>query len=143
MSTTTIDVRADLAAAPAEVYRRLEDRSSWPEWSGHSRAELTASSHADPAEVGAVWVMYRGKKSVTERVVELEPEHKVSYTLLDGLPLTNYRASFELTPRGSGTSVHWHSEFTAKPGTGWLYRRALAFFMRRAFTKLGAVAAAD
>ncbi len=143
MTTTTIDVRAELPASPAEVYRRLEDRSSWPEWSGHRRAELTEPRDHDPAGVGAVWVMYRGKKSVTERVVGLEPEHKVSYTLLDGLPLTNYRAGFELAPSGSGTAVHWHSEFTAKPGTGWLYRRALAFFMRRAFTKLGTVAAAD
>ena len=36
MTITTIDVRADLPAAPAQVYERLEDRSSWPEWSGHS-----------------------------------------------------------------------------------------------------------
>ena len=143
MTTTTIDVRADLPASPAQVYRRLEDRISWPEWSGHSRTELAAPSAERPAGVGAVWVMYRGKKSVTERVVELEVDQKVSYTLLDGLPLTDYRAGFELAPSGSGTAVRWHSEFIAKPGTGWLYRRALAYFMRRAFTKLGAVAAAD
>lgn len=142
MTTTTIDVRAELLASPAQVYRRLADRSTWPAWSGHSRAELAAPSDDDQAGVGTVWVMYRGKKSVTERVVEFEPEHKVTYTLLDGLPLTNYRAGFKLTPCGSGTAVHWHSEFTAKPGTGWLYRLALAFFMRRAFTKLRAVAAA-
>ena len=141
--TTTIDVRAEIPATPAHVYRRLEDRSSWPEWSGHSRAEPAMSGEEDPAGVGAVWVMYRGKNSVTERVVELETDRKVSYTLLDGLPLTDYRAGFTLAPSGSGTSVHWHSEFAAKPGTGWLYRRALAFFMRRAFAKLAAVAAAD
>ncbi len=141
--TTTIDVRAELPATPAQVYRRLAERSTWPAWSGHSRAELAAPSENDPAGVGAVWVMYRGKKSVTERVVQLQADRTVSYTLLDGLPLTDYRAGFELAPIGSGTALHWHSEFTAKPGMGWLYRRALAFFMRRAFTKLGAVAAAD
>ncbi len=80
---------------------------------------------------------------MTERVVELETDHRVGYTLRDGLPLTNYRAGFELAPSGSGTAVHWHSEFTAKPGQGWIYRRALGFFMRRAFTKLGAVVASD
>ena len=143
MATTTIDVRAELPASPAQVYRRLADRSSWSDWSGHSRAELTAPSDEDPAGEGTVWVMYRGKKSVTERVVELEPDRRVTYTLLDGLRLTNYRAGFELAPSGPGTAVHWHSEFTAKPGTGWLYRRALAYFMRRAFTKLSAVAASD
>ena len=119
----------------------MEDRSTWQEWSGHSRTERTTPSDQDPAGVGAVWVMYRGKKSVTERVVELETDRRVTYTLLDGLPLTNYRAGFELMPSGSGTQVHWHSEFTAKPGQGWIYQRALGFFMRRAFTKLGAVAA--
>ena len=141
--TTTIDVRAELPATPAQVYRRLEDRSSWPEWSGHSRAELTTPGDDDPAGEGAVWVMYRGKKSVTELVVELEADRKVSYTLLGGLPLTDYRAGFTLAPSRSGTSAHWHSEFSAKPGTGWLYRRALAFFIRRAFTRLAAVTATD
>ena len=143
MPTTTIDVRADLPAAPSQVYRRLEDRGSWPEWSGHSRAELTPSSDANTRHVGAVWVMYRGKKSVTERVVELEPDRTVSYTLLEGLPLSNYCAGFELAPSASGTEVHWHSEFTTRLGTGWLYRRGLACFMRRAFRKLGAIIALD
>lgn len=142
MTLTSIDVRAELPASPSQVYRRLADRSTWPDWSGHTRAEPTGRD-ADPSGVGAVWVMYRGKKSVTERVVELAADRKVAYTLLDGLPLTNYRAGFELAPRGSGTEVHWHSEFTAKLGTAWLYRRALAFFMRRAFTKLAAVTATD
>ena len=141
--TTTIDVRADLPAPPAKVYRRLADRSTWPDWSGHSRAEIDEPSDQGPAGVGAVWVMYRGKKCVTERVVELECNRRVTYKLLDGLPLTNYRAGFELAPSGSGTAVHWHSEFTAKPGQGWIYRRALGFFMRRAFTKLGAIAASE
>ena len=141
--TTTIDVRADLPAPPAAVYRRLTDRSTWPQWSGHSDAENTTPGDDGPAGVGAIWIMYRGKKSVTERVVELEPDRKVSYTLLDGLPLTSYRAGFNLTPLGSGTEVHWHSEFTAKLGQGWIYRRALGLFMRRAFMTLGAIVAPD
>lgn len=138
----TIDVRAELPAPPARVYRRLVDRSSWPEWSGHNRAEHPTAA-GDPDGVDAVWVMYRGKKSVTERVVELEPDRRVAYVLLEGLPLSHYRAGFTLTPQGPGTEVHWHSEFTATRGAGWVYRWALAYFMRRAFARLRAVVATD
>lgn len=60
-----------------------------------------------------------------ERIVERVPDRRVSYVLLSGLTVRDYRADVDLSPRGSGTSVRWHTTCTARPGTGWLYRRAL------------------
>ena len=144
MGTTKIDVRTTLPVPPSVVYRRLADRSSWPEWSGHDRAELVEPATSGGDGVGAVWVMHRGRRTrARELVVELTPERRVAYTLLSGLPLTDYRAGFDLAPHGDGTEVHWHSEFRARTGTGWIYRFALATFMRRGLAKLGALGTAD
>ncbi len=142
MTTTQIDVRTTLPAAPSAVFARLAERSSWPEWSGHARAELAEPTDTDGNGVGEVWVMHRGRTRARERVVELTPDRRVAYTLLSGLPLADYRARFDLAPSGTGTDIHWHSEFRARPGTGWIYRFALRRFMQRGLNQLGALAPA-
>lgn len=141
MGMTAIDVRTTLSAPPSVVHARLADRSSWPEWSGHDRAELVESAASGADGVGAVWVMHRGRTRARERVVELIPDRRVAYTLVSGLPLADYRAGFDLAPHGDGTEVHWHSEFRARAGTGWIYRFALAKFMQRSLAALGELSA--
>jgi len=64
---------------------------------------------------------------VREEIVERIPERRLSYTLLGGLAVRDYRADIDLeaVPTG-GTRIHWHTTFKPKvPGSGWLYRRAL------------------
>ena len=145
MATTEIDVRTTLPAPPGVVFARLADRASWPEWSGHGRAELVEPAGTDGDRdgdgVGSVWVMHRGRTRARERVVELTPDRRVAYTLVSGLPLTNYRAGFDLAPGANGTEVHWHSEFHARPGTAWIYRFALRRFLQQGLANLGALVA--
>jgi hypothetical protein len=75
---------------------------------------------------------------VREQIVELQPDRRVSYALLEGMPLKNYRADVDLQPSGNDTAVRWHSSFSAPFGTGWLYRAALSHFIRRALDGLSA-----
>jgi hypothetical protein len=80
--------------------------------------------------VGAVRV-FRSRWAVSrERVVELLPGRRLSYTLLSGVPVRDYRAEVDLEPSDGGTLIRWHATFDAKvPGTGWLYRRILGSFV--------------
>lgn len=61
-----------------------------------------------------------------EEIVEYRPERRLSYTLLGGLALRDYRADIDLQANASGTEIHWHTTFRPKvPGMGRIYRRAL------------------
>jgi hypothetical protein len=73
--------------------------------------------------------------------VEREPPRRLSYALLSGEPLRDYRAVVELMPDGSGTRIRWGATFVAeRPGTGWLYRLALGQVFRRTVAELPAAA---
>ena len=55
------------------------------------------------------------------------------------MPLRNYRADIDLTPTATGTSIRWHSTFSATmPGTGWFYRAVLSAFIARCASGLAA-----
>ena len=72
------------------------------------------------------------------------PGRRLSYVLLSGLPLRNYRADVDLTPMDGGTAIRWHSKFgAARPGTGWLYRWALGRFIRQTVHGLAEHAATE
>ncbi len=69
-----------------------------------------------------------GRVTVREEIVERRPEERLTYVLLDGLAVRNYRAEIDLEagPGGEGTAIRWHTTFDPKvPGSGWIYRRAL------------------
>ena len=149
MGKKTVDVRAVSTASPEAIMALLTDGASWPSWSGHDRFELNepAPEGAPGGQegLGAVRTFHRGRVASKERVVELIPARKLSYELISGLPLAGYHADVELTPQpDGGTEIHWSSSFTPKrPGTGWLYARALTIFIKRAATNLAAKAAAE
>lgn len=128
--------------APATVFRLLAQTERWPEWSPMSAAVLEqAAPGEDPEGVGAIRRFTTGRSTSRERVVAYEPGRQLSYELLSGLPLRNYRADVTMEPKGGGTLITWHSEFEpARPGTGWLYRALLAKFIKRTARQLAAAA---
>jgi carbon monoxide dehydrogenase subunit G len=65
-------------------------------------------------------------------VTELIPDQKLSYELLSGMPLRDYRADVRLTPAGEGTLITWASSFQCVFGTGWFWRR----FMNGVLSKM-------
>jgi hypothetical protein len=80
-----------------------------------------------------------GETVPREEVVEVVPERRLSYVLLDGMPLDGYRADIDLTPVDGGTEVRWRSRFTARRrGMGPVYRRMLGLFIQRSVDGLAA-----
>jgi uncharacterized protein YndB with AHSA1/START domain len=121
-----IDIRARTEAGPESVWALLGDSASWPSWTPIEEVELLRSG--GPDGVGEVRTFKTGRVTVREEIVERVPERRLTYVLLAGLAVRDYRAEIELTPipGAGGTEIRWHTTFRAKvPGTGWLYRRAL------------------
>lgn len=125
MSVQEIDIRRAIAAEAGAIYRLLDDSSSWPSWTPIESFELIEPPGADG--IGEVRAFRTGRVHVRERIVERKPDRRLSYALLGGLAVRNYCAEIDLVPAADGTSIRWHTTFEPKiPGTGWIYRRALA-----------------
>jgi Polyketide cyclase / dehydrase and lipid transport len=137
-----IEVTARSAADPMAVYRLLAAGNTWPVWSPIGSFELERAGPDGSESLGAIRVFRTGRVTSREEIVELVPGRRLSYALLSGLAIRDYRADVDLTPDGTGTVIRWQSRFTGKvPGTGWLYRVTLARFIRRCADGLAGYAA--
>lgn len=125
MRLQQIDVRKTIAASPVAVFHLLGDSSTWPAWTPIESFELLRPGDRDG--VGEIRVFGTGRVHVREEIVERIPEQRLSYVLLGGLAVRDYRAVVDIEPVGDGgTAVRWHTTFAPKvPWTGWLYTRAL------------------
>jgi Polyketide cyclase / dehydrase and lipid transport len=136
-----IDVTVTSRADIDRVYKLLIDGARWPECSPLGSFELESPAANGLEDVGAIRVFRTGPVTMREQIVEAIPGRRFSYVVLSGMPLKDYRADVDLTEAGTGTDIHWHSEFDAKiPGTGWFYRWYLARFIRRTVSGLAAAA---
>jgi Polyketide cyclase / dehydrase and lipid transport len=142
MRTHEIDITASLDASPDALFAWLGDSTSWPDWTPIDQCEIVHPG--DRAGLGEVRVFTNGRFKVREAIVERVSGRRLTYTLLDGLPLRDYRAEIDLSPEGDGTRLRWHTTFSSKrPGLGWAYRRALRKATRQFIDGLAAVAARE
>jgi ligand-binding SRPBCC domain-containing protein len=78
----------------------------------------------DPDKNGAGFTraVTSGKRTIIERLLEVDPMRSYTYTLAEGVPVKeDYRGKVEFTPKGTATELIWTAKFTAKiRGTGWL-----------------------
>ena len=141
MPSQEIDVRGTTAAAPPAVWELLDDSGSWPEWTPIETCEIERARGEGATEVRR---FKTGRVTVREEVVERDSERRLTYVLLGGLAVRDYRAEIDLTPAGEGTEIRWHTTFAPKvPGSGWIYRRELEKATREFVDGLCAQAAGD
>jgi Polyketide cyclase / dehydrase and lipid transport len=113
---------ASSRANPAAVFALLKNCNTWPRWSMFDSAVLERAGDDEPHGVGAIRVFSTRVSRAREQVTELIPNQRLSYVLLSGLPLRNYRAAVSLTPSGGGTLIDWTASFQCRHGTGWFWR---------------------
>lgn len=120
-----IDERGVARAAPATVWRWLDDSASWPDWTPIDAHALERPRGEDG--LGERRRFTTGRVTVHEEIVERIPERRLAYVLRSGLAVRDYRAEIDLEPtQDGGTAIRWHTTFRPKvPLTGWLYRSAL------------------
>lgn len=125
MKPCVIEISARIAAPPVAVWALLDDSSSWPSWTPIDSHEPVVPAGVDGT--GEIRIFRNGRRTMREQIVERQELRRLSYTLLAGLALRDYRAVIDLSPAPGDTSeLRWHTSFRPKvPGSGWLYRRAL------------------
>lgn len=124
MAPQEIDIRGTTPATADQVWRLLGDSTSWPSWTPIESAEIL--DRGGPDGLGEVRTFKTGRLTVKEEIVERREPGRLSYMLLDGLALRDYRADIDVIARGDQTEIRWRTTFKPKiPGMGWVYRRAL------------------
>lgn len=137
-------MRIPASAKPDTIYRLLRDGATWPTWSPLGSFELERPGTDEPEGLGAIRVFRTGRVTSRERIAELIPDRRLSYELVSGLAIKDYRADVDLARNGDVTTIHWHSTFRPiVPGTGWLYRRTLSRFIERCARGLATYASAE
>lgn len=110
---------ANIAAPIDVVWAILEDHRRYNLWAAMNHSSLEREGVLNPNGVGAIRVLGTGPVSSREEVVVFDPPHHLAYTLLSGLPISNYRADVELTDyHGVRTLITWSGSFDAAPGLG-------------------------
>jgi len=109
------------------VWALLADARSWPQWTPFDEATVEEGQG-----LGELRRFRTGRRTTRERVSGFEPPQRLTYELVSGIPIRDYRAEVTLTPDGAGTAIRWHSHFRAKiPGTGGIARRQLQRFIEQ------------
>lgn len=118
--------------APMEdVWSLVGEAGRWKEWSFLTRSDLERQGIPAPDGVGAVRRFTAFGIGSREEVLAWEPPTHLSYAILSGFPVRDYRADVDLSPESGGTTITWSVSFTPKlPGTGaamWVILRLLIF----------------
>ncbi len=119
------------ARAPAEtVFAIVADTENWPRWARFDSAVLERPGSPDRQGVGAIRRFTKGRSRNREEVLAYESPSRFAYTLLEGLPLDDYRAEVAITQTGPVTTITWTSTFHMRgKRPAWPYRVFLGRFI--------------
>lgn len=133
------EVTAHSAARASVIFALLADCTTWPKWSVIDAGEIVDGE--GPEGVGTTRSFRVGRNFSRERIVELTPDKHFGYVMDAGI-LPDYRGDVFLTPLADGgTKIRWRGTFRPRPpGTGWLWRLYMTYFMGRFARGLAAYA---
>src|SRR5487761_2330114 len=127
----TVCAQARSAASPSTVYRLLKDGATWPRWASFTTYALERPGDEEPMGVGAIRVFSTPATRSREQIVALVPDRRLSYVLLSGFPLRDYRADVDLAPDDGGTRITWRAAFAPQhPWLGWFWRPFVGAVLR-------------
>ena len=126
----TIEAHRSTSGSPADVWALLADASAWSRWGAWSQSEVEGGGEQRP---GAVRILVKRPYRLRERVTDWEPNERMGYELLEGMPVRDYRATITLEPGADGgTVVRWRSTYDhAGPFTALVLRLAVRDACRR------------
>ena len=90
--------------------------------------------------VGFTRAVTSGKRTIIEKLLEVDPMRSYTYTLAEGAPVReDYRGKVAFSSKGSATLLTWSADFTAKaPGTGWICVLAIKYTVNRILNSIEA-----
>ncbi|WP_342234478.1 SRPBCC family protein [Inquilinus sp. OTU3971] len=118
--------------APLEaVFELIRDSTTWGGWSFAHYVTMERLGAEDPHGPGAIRVAtayFVGQAvplTLREEIVELVPNRRICYRVLDGVPVIAHLGEIDFIPReGGGTRIEWTSSFYPEaPEDGPILRR--------------------
>lgn len=125
---------ATVAAPVARVWAVLADHEGMSKWAPGMKATLVRPGDVERNGVGA----QRRIKALpllpafVEEVTVFEPERRLSYRAVSGIPLRNYVGNVELRPAGDGTAISYTvSADNRVPAAAAVLANGLLFALKR------------
>jgi uncharacterized protein YndB with AHSA1/START domain len=145
VSRLQVEAEQTARATPRAVWALVSDANRYPEWGPWSAAGYQRPGDDSPRGPGAVqWLRsaqraYLRRPTSIEKVLEVEEDRKLVYTVIGGIPVRNYRAEVTLTPVADGTRIRWAASWDTTMA-GRLVQRGLRKFYPQMMAALVAAA---
>lgn len=131
-SVNTYTFTRSVPVPPATVWGVVSDHPGMSRWTPLRRVVMEAGGSPNPNGVGAVRALHLVGPPIREQVTEFEPERRLGYRALSGLPARDYTGEVVLEPTGSGTRIRWTITFSPKfPGAQFLIAAVIRDTARR------------
>ena len=117
MKEDGVEARFMVKAPAAVIWAALADSRGWPAWSPNDSAEIVREGDPDPDGVGCIRIFRTGRVTVKEEITAFEPERRVAYRLLSGIPVRDYVGEVTLAPGADHpgvTQLVWRSSWRPK-----------------------------
>ena len=131
---------ATVAATPAQVWAVLSDHEGMSTWGPGVKVSLTRHGDFERNGAGAQRTIRTAPlvPPMVEEVVDFEPDKRLSYRGVSGVPFRNYLGEVQLRPAGSGTEISYTvSADNPLPGVASALAHGLLFALKRAVVKAG------
>lgn len=131
---------ATVAAPAARVWAVLSDYEGMSSWAPGLQITLARPGSPEPHGVGAQRriKVAPGMAPLVEEIVAFEPDQRLSYRGVSGIPFRNYVGDVVLRPSGSGTEISYTiSADNQLPGVATVLANVLLFGLKRAVKKAG------
>ena len=127
-ATTTV------TATPEQVWAVLSDHEGMARWAPGLKVDLVRHGEFERNGAGAQRTIRTAPlvPPMVEEVVDFEPQQRLSYRGVSGIPFRNYLGEVELRPAGSGTAISYTvSADTPLPGVARVLAGGLLFALKR------------
>ena len=133
-ATTTV------AASAAQVWAVLTDYEGMSSWAPGLKINVIRQGSPEPNGVGAQRRIKAvpGMAPLVEEIVTFEPDQRLGYRGVSGIPFRNYAGDVVLRPTGSGTEISYTvSADNPLPAVAGVLANVLLFGLKRAVKKAG------
>jgi uncharacterized protein YndB with AHSA1/START domain len=129
-----VEAETVVGAPPATVWALVSDARRYPEWGPWREGRYQRAGDEYAQGPGAIQVLTParrtyGRRSVSvERIVVAEPERRLVYEVIGGIPVRNYRGEVTLAPADGGTRVRWSADWDSTLAGRLVHRSLRAFY---------------
>ncbi len=108
MNQLAVRAEAMTRAEPETVWSLIANANTYPQWGPWNDGGYRPASVGPSQEGSLQWFRYGRRTISVEEILEVDKPWRITYKVVDGLPVKNYRAEVTLTPISSGgTSICW------------------------------------